>query len=98
MGFKGTKGKWGKDCGIDLLGRNDELMQIIVYSKEVKTHSVAHVFGLSQEEVEANANIISCSKDMFNVLKDIYDDVEVWTHLFPSQQQKIEQLIKKATE
>jgi hypothetical protein len=47
--FKGTKGDFKEDLGIDLLGYNDELMQIIIFSKEVNTHNVDHVFGLSQE-------------------------------------------------
>jgi hypothetical protein len=66
--FKGTKGDFKEDLGIDLLGHNDELMQIIVFSKQVNTHSVAHVFGLSQEEVMANAKLFANSKKMLEML------------------------------
>jgi len=66
--FKGTKGDFKEDLGIDLLGHNDELMQIIVFSKQVNTHSVAHVFGLSQEEVMANAKLFANSKKMLKML------------------------------
>ena len=66
--FKGTKGDLKEDIGIDLLGNNDELMQIIIFSKEVNTHNVAHVFGLSQEEVMANAKLFSNAKVMLEML------------------------------
>ena len=66
--FKGTKGDLKEDIGIDLLGNNDELMQIIIFSKEVNTHNVAHVFGLSQEEVMANARLFSNAKVMLEML------------------------------
>ena len=72
MDFKGTKGNFKEDLGIDLLGHNDELMQIIVFSKEVNTHSVAHVFGLSQEEVMANAKLFANSKKCLNYYKDLF--------------------------
>ena len=71
--FNGTKGDFKEDCGIDLLGKNDELMQIIVYSKEVNTHSVAHVFGLSQQEVVANAKLFANSKRMLEMLIKMKD-------------------------
>ncbi|QHB38783.1 hypothetical protein HWC89_gp22 [Flavobacterium phage vB_FspS_hemulen6-1] len=66
--FKGTKGDFKEDLVIDLLGHNDELMQIIVFSKQVNTHSVAHVFGLTQEEVMANAKLFANSKKMLDML------------------------------
>jgi hypothetical protein len=69
MDFKGTKGNFKEDLGIDLLGNDDELMQIIIFSKEVNTHNVAHVFGLSQEEVMANAKLFSNSKKMLELLQ-----------------------------
>ena len=69
MEFKGTKGSFKEDLGIDLLGYNDELMQIIIFSKEVTKHNVAHVFGLSQEEVMANARLFANSKKMLQLLQ-----------------------------
>jgi hypothetical protein len=66
--FKGTKGDFKEDLGIDLVGHNDELMQIIIYSKHVNTHNVAHVFGVTQEEVMANAKLFSKSKEMLEML------------------------------
>ncbi len=69
MDFKGTKGNFKEDLGIDLLGHNDELMQMIVFSKEVNTHNVAHVFGLSQDEVIANAKLFANSKKMLELLQ-----------------------------
>ena len=66
--FKGTKGDFKQDLGIDLLGHDDELMQIIIFSKEVNTHNIAHVFGLSQEEVMANAKLFVKSKEMLEML------------------------------
>ena len=75
--FKGTKGDFKEDLGIDLLGHNDELMQIIIFSKEVNTHNVAHVFGLSQEEVMANAKLFAKSKEMLEMQSFISETDDV---------------------
>ena len=47
--------------------------------------------------VTANANIISAAPDMFNALRDLYDDKEVWSDLFESQQEFICRVLNKAT-
>lgn len=102
MEFKGTKGKWKEDLGIDLLGYGDELMQIIVFSKEVNTHNVAHVFGLSQEEVQSNALLISKAPEMLEMLQKI--NSLFIRRAFPTEREmiehsdEIEKLIKEATE
>jgi len=36
--------------------------------------------------------------EMLEMLEELCNDTETWSHLFPSQQEKIEQLIKEATE
>lgn len=46
---------------------------------------------------EANANLISAAPDMFNALFDIYNDKEVWSDLFESQQEFICRVLNKAT-
>lgn len=96
METKFTKGKWKEDLGIDLLGNNDELMQIIVFSKEVNTHNIAHVFGLSQEEVMANALLISKAVEMLEMLKKLVPILRQ-RNLYETAL-KTEQLIKEATE
>jgi hypothetical protein len=35
--------------------------------------------------------------EMLEMLEELCNDTETWSHLFPSQQEKIEQLIKEAT-
>ena len=47
--------------------------------------------------VIANANLISAAPDMFNALRDLYDDREVWSDLFESQQEFICRVLNKAT-
>ena len=47
--------------------------------------------------VTANANLISAAPDMFNALRDLYDDKEVWSDLFESQQEFICLVLNKAT-
>ena len=47
--------------------------------------------------VTANANLISAAPDMFNALKDLYDDRETWSDLFESQQEFICRVLNKAT-
>jgi hypothetical protein len=96
MEFKGTKGKWKEGLGIDLLGNNDELMQIIIFSKEVNTHNIAHVFGLSQEEVMTNALLISKAPEMLEMLKEIANQIEDGRTYITKDD--IEKLIKEATE
>lgn len=61
-----------------------------------------HIFQIKHNEVtgsqaEANANLLSAAPDMFNALKDLYDDREVWSDLFESQQEFICRVLNKAT-
>lgn len=49
------------------------------------------------EEAMANAKLISAAPDMFNALKDLYLDREVWSDLFESQQEFICRVLNKAT-
>lgn len=95
MEFKGTKGDFKDDLGIDLLGHNEELMQIIIFSKEVNTHNIAHVFGLTQEEVMANAKLFANSKKMLEMLKDLLDNHYIDNDVVRNE---VKQLIKEATE
>ena len=53
---------------------------------------------MTSEECKANANLISAAPDMFNALKDLYDDREVWSDLFESQQEFICRVLNKATD
>jgi hypothetical protein len=46
---------------------------------------------------EADAKLISAAPEMFNALKDLYDDREVWSELFESQQEFICRVLNKAT-
>ena len=96
MEFKGTKGDFKDDIWIDLLGNNDELMRIIISSNQVNSHNVAHVFGLSQEEVIANSKLFANSKKMLEMLKIILSETD--PHGNSKRWNEIQQLIKEATE
>lgn len=48
-------------------------------------------------ELEANSNLICAAPDMFNALRDLYEDKEVWSDLFESQQEFICRVLNKAT-
>jgi len=92
-----TKGKWEEDCGIDLLGKNDELMQIIVFSKEVNTHNVAHVFGLSEKELMANVRLVKKAPEMLEMLEELVS-ANAMHEGYHEKKLKAIQLIKEATE
>lgn len=76
-----TEGNLKVDIGFDDL--DNGLYQTIIYSEQVNTHSVAHVFGKSLEECEANAKLLAASKAMLEALLNIRDgypkeDFEYW--------------------
>ena len=49
------------------------------------------------EQDTSDVQLISAAPDMFNALKDLYDDREVWSDLFESQQEFICRVLNKAT-
>ena len=49
------------------------------------------------EQDNADVHLISAAPDMFNALKDLYDDKEIWSDLFESQQEFICRVLNKAT-
>jgi len=52
---------------------------------------------LDNEECKANAKLIAAAPDMFNALRDLYDDRETWSELFESQQEFICRVLNEAS-
>jgi hypothetical protein len=96
-----TKGNW-------TIEESDSMLESKIYS-DVQSEKliqirVCHVksFGSNftdapLEERRANEKLISAAPDMFNALRDLYDDKEVWSDLFESQQEFICRVLNKAT-
>jgi len=104
MEFKGTKGKWKLNGvspfqtergeyagGFEVVSDIDEEIKVV----EVMAYSF---WGLTIDEAESNAKLIASAPEMFELLKDIFDDNEVFAHLYLGQRRKIEQLLTKITE
>lgn len=53
---------------------------------------------LFSDEAKQNALLISKAPEMLEFLIELFNDKETHSGMFPSQQQKLEQLIKEATE
>ena len=65
----------------------------ITNGKSLQAERVAEVFGLSEEQVRANANLISCAPEMLSVLQNIMSDGNALpTHI----QDDVEKIINKA--
>jgi ATP phosphoribosyltransferase len=60
------------------------------------------IFGISEELIQQAKEMENQKQQKYNemleMLEELCNDTETWSHLFPSQQEKIEQLIKEATE
>jgi len=100
MEFKGTKGKW--KIGIAFQGETPNIKiktngQLLVV-EDVDGKAVALLGRISEVEQESNAKLIAASPEMFDLLKDIFDDNEVFAHLYLGQRRKIEQLLTKITQ
>jgi acetone carboxylase gamma subunit len=85
--FKGTKGKWKKS---DELVMSEDNHKVVCISPST--------FDLPTNNWKVNALLISKAPEMLEMLEELYNDSEAWSGLFPSQQLKIERLIKEATE
>ena len=92
MEFKGTKGKWKFRNGYanDIVTDDDRCFGIA----NLGTEQEAYLADYPIEELKANAQLISCAPEMLEMLTKLqtqgsfrYGDLE-----------KLEQLIKKATE
>lgn len=78
----------------------------IISTISPKEHGVQHSFeGASiaeiydcGEESKANAKLIAAAPLMYEALRSIYDDREAFSDLFDSQQAKVKEALKKATE
>lgn len=79
--FKGTKGEWKADYGGEITSNNRFICDCATLT----------------EEDRYNAQLISCAPEMLQTLIDITNDLETWSRFFPSDQEKIKQLITKAT-
>ena len=95
METKFTKGDWKVDVfDSNLIQR----ASVISYNGEGSVQLLETDFIGNFEEQNANAKLIAAAPDMFNALKDLYDDKEVWSDLFESQQEFICRVLNKATD
>ena len=90
METKFTKGNWVV-AQTERVECNNEIVALI-YDGTAAPTSCENI-----DYVTANANLVSAAPDMFNALKDLYDDREVWSDLFESQQEFICRVLNKAT-
>jgi len=107
MEFKGTKGKWvienAPNCFDIDIRENQNNVPYVSISDDFGSDSI-HIFGDCRlkyddliTELKSNAKLIAASPEMFDLLKDIFDDNEVFAHLYLGQRRKIEQLLTKIT-
>jgi hypothetical protein len=91
--FKGTKGKWEiRPTSVLNKGGKPLFYDIVVNgSSFMSTHKNEYIEGMSDIQQEANAQVISCTLEMLQMLKEIAKE-NVSKHYF-----KINKLIKKAT-
>jgi hypothetical protein len=95
--FKGTKEPWvyevtKKNKIVVKIGLKGNFIQLgTIYDDDCNNAKCCKI------EEHANALLISKAPEMLEMLKELCNDTETWSHLFPSQQEKIEQLIKEAT-
>lgn len=98
MEFKGTKGKLepkyvsGICIGIGTVG---DFSQITANSILPETDKE---YNAEKEEIEANMLLYSKAPELLEFLIELYNDKETYSGMFPSQQQKLKELIKSATE
>ena len=95
-----TKGEW--------VVRNEETTHI--YQSTIETQEGVRIAELKSfgndtqfkdstfDERLFNEKLICAAPDMFNALLDLYDDREVWSDLFESQQEFICRVLNKATD
>jgi hypothetical protein len=94
MEFKGTKKKWQ-------ISTNNEVGVLI--STHPMSRDICTVWKydnnfLENQETKANALLIAKAPEMLEFLMELYNDKETHSGMFPSQQKKLEKLIKEATE
>jgi hypothetical protein len=63
--FKGTKGEFSPDIGVDQL--SDDQFQVLIDSTNGDT--VAAVYGKTPEEALANARLLAASKELLSICK-----------------------------
>lgn len=85
-----SKGEWVKNNSLAPLTG-------IVGEIEISTTDKSITEWIALCHDSANAQLISAAPDMFNALKDLYDDKEVWQDLYASQQEFICRVLNKAT-
>jgi hypothetical protein len=89
--FKGTKGKWRAVNNGPHWNNKAIDNWVIEWSEDGELVS-DHVYD------PYDALLISKAPEMLEMLEELYNDSEAWSGIFPSQQLKIERLIKEATE
>lgn len=94
MGFKGTKGKWIYNNSLQMHSG----CRVIFSDNEVLIHKSENKNGLSETEIEANAQLISCAPEMLEMLDELLKELSFHGYNNSTAIYKAKQLIKKATE
>jgi hypothetical protein len=100
MEFRGTKGEWITEIYTSENGRETTIVCNTDYNSD-RTDIHIRFSAIDETEKEtnrANALLIRKSPEMLEFLIELYNDRESYSGMFPSQQLKLEQLIKEATE
>ena len=102
MEFKGTKGKWKVKHSESKTAWNVVCTQL---GRRFKIARCPYLKDISEErskndknEQLANAQLISKAPEMLEMLIDLRNCKETWSDLFQSDKDRIEKLIKEATE
>lgn len=85
--FKGSEGKWIMHPMGEVVTTVDGKFVCLTTKPGV----------MISEEKKYNALLISKALDMLEFLKGLYEDKEAFSNLFPSQQERLRELIKEAT-
>ena len=87
-----------KQTSIDILGNNMAILNFKLESNNITQEEYnLKLYGLFEKAKEMEKQKQQKYNEMLEMLKELCNDTETWSHLFPSQQEKIEQLIKEAT-
>ena len=89
-----TKGEWHS---VDYAGTLSIQDGPFYEDRDILRYNLLEDNHVTEKEAKANAVLICSAPDMFNALKDLYDDKEVWSDLFEPQQEFICRVLNKAT-
>lgn len=97
MEFKGTKGDWFLVETSNHPENKGEQVSIIQTNTHAFDVSAVEFNGLTRDQFKANCKLISKAPEMLEFLLELENDMEIFSDLFPNQQQRLLKIIKEAT-